>query len=50
MVVFIEKYSTIIKRNKEGINEYMKQFNMKGLGYVIDSNILKIMLELLLMY
>ena len=45
IVVFIEKYSIIIKSNKEGINEYMKQFNMKGLGYVIDSNILKIMLE-----
>jgi hormone-sensitive lipase len=45
IVVFIEKYSIIIKSNKEGINEYMKQFKMKGLGYVIDSNILKIMLE-----
>ena len=43
--VFIEKYSIIIKNNKEGINEYMKQFNMKGLGYIIDSDILKTMLE-----
>ena len=43
--MFIEKYAIIIKDNKFGINEYMIQFNMKGLGYIIDTNILKIMLE-----
>ena len=43
--IFIEKYSNILKNNKEGINEYMTQFNMKGLEYIIASNIIKIMLE-----
>ena len=42
---FIDKYSNIIKDNKFGINEYMLQFNMKGLGYILDLNILKRMLE-----
>ena len=42
---FIDKYSNIIKYNKFGINEYMLQFNMKGLGYILDLNILKRMLE-----
>ena len=43
--IFIDKYSDIIKKNKFGINEYMEQFKMVGLKYIIDSNITKIILE-----
>ena len=42
---FINKYSIIIKNDKVGINVYMVQFKMKGLQYIIASQILKKMLE-----
>ena len=45
IAIFIDKYSDIIKKNKFGINEYMEQFKMVGLKYIIDSNITKIILE-----
>ena len=43
--IFIERFSIILKNDKEGINEYMIQFNMKGFEYIVASDILKIMLE-----
>ena len=42
---FKDKYSNIIKDDKAGISKYMIQFNMRSFEYVIDSDILKIMLE-----
>ena len=45
LVEFINKYSNIIQNDKAGINKYMAQFNMKSLEYIIDSDILQIMLE-----
>ena len=45
IAIFIDKYSDTIKKNKFGINEYMEQFKMVGLKYIIDSNITKIILE-----
>ena len=43
--LFSDKYSYVIKLNKFGINEYMEKFNMQGLKYIIDSDIIKIILE-----
>ena len=47
LIEFINKYSNIIQNDKAGINKYMTQFNMKSLEYIIDSDILQILLEAL---
>ena len=45
LIEFINKYSNLIQSDKSGINKYMAQFNMRSLEYVIDSDILQIILE-----
>ena len=45
LVEFMSEYSNVIQNDKAGINKYMAQFNMKSLEYIIDSDILQIMLE-----